>query len=344
MPTTHRRWKLPFLRYTMQRVFDDISVAQDIRAGFKVCRDSFKPDCVFCLNVDQFQIGASKQSPFGSTPWGGILMVNIWYQQDLGMKTRPSRYETRTRIALTRLLKQPELRFLTTADGLLADFCQARLDGGKKVTSYPERGQLATLPTSHDARAAMGLSPESFVFLSYGWQTTRKGIKELLAALQHPNWPAHGVAVIMGSQRPDAQDILSQPVVATLVQSGKLVLKPGVADDATEAAAFAAADAIWIGYPEFMTVSGVLVQALVAGKPVFAGDHGALGHIVSCDQIGLTAPIYDIAAVTAACRSLATDPDQYRVFQQNAENKGKAHRPGEFERIIADKIEGAMQG
>ena len=325
--------KVPFLRWTVQRIGDSLALWR----GFGEAVAAQPVDFVFPLGLEEIQIGcALKGSPFGPTPFGGILLSNFGYQAERGMPTPVTRIEKVMRGSLPRMLRLGTLRFAAHADPLLVE----HRNHLPKLKHYPEKGELLPLPEQASARALLGLPADAFIVVSYGWQTGRKGIREFVRGIQHPDFPADGVGYLVGSQQADAREFLATPDCQALIESGKLIVCAEVIDNGHEAAMFAATDAVWIGYPGFYTMSGVLMQSWVAGKPVLAGDHGIIGHLVQSTESGRTFPVADTAAYVRALLDVRAN---HATFSANSAQEGTKHGGDCFERTLADFVQDAMK-
>jgi glycosyltransferase involved in cell wall biosynthesis len=87
--------------------------------------------------------------------------------------------------------------------------------------------------------------------------------------------------------------------------------RPVFVDDAHVDAYFAACDVVALPYRD-ITQSGVVFQAMTAGRPVVATDTGGLGHTVREAGCGLVVPVDDEAALAGALAELLSDPDRAR--------------------------------
>jgi glycosyltransferase involved in cell wall biosynthesis len=86
-------------------------------------------------------------------------------------------------------------------------------------------------------------------------------------------------------------------------------LRPVYVDDAHVDAHFAAADVVALPYRD-ITQSGVVFQAMTAGKPVVATDTGALGHTVREAGCGLVVPVGDDDALARAIADVLVNPER----------------------------------
>ena len=87
------------------------------------------------------------------------------------------------------------------------------------------------------------------------------------------------------------RETLQSPPALNLSRQHRLHVLEGWADEPTEAAAFSAADVVWLGYDGHWQSSGVLIQACQAGLPVLACDRGIIGWFTRKHRIGLAVPV-----------------------------------------------------
>jgi glycosyltransferase involved in cell wall biosynthesis len=87
------------------------------------------------------------------------------------------------------------------------------------------------------------------------------------------------------------------------------------------------------------TFGRVCVEAMAAGRPVIAFEHGAVAEVVGSGQTGFLCPVNDLDAVELAVRSLRADAGLFRELSTTA--RRVAHDrwgPGQHGPFIGDAL------
>lgn len=187
--------------------------------------------------------------------------------------------------------------------------------------------QIISIPTGIDfdrffaqkhranVRQTLGQSPEDEIVLMVG---VIRGVKRHLLALE--------VFATLAKERPNLHVWLAgdgpmrhevERRCDELGLSGRIHFL-GYRDDVPEL--MNAADALLLtsrseGVPQ------VITQALGSGLPVVATNVGGIPELITHGQTGLLAPAEDVAALTAALRSVFEDP----AWAQNLGERGRSH-------------------
>lgn len=190
----------------------------------------------------------------------------------------------------------------------------------RKVRVIPHGSYVDVYPAGRpraDARAALALDEQTFVFLSFGHIRAYKGIDLLLAAFAEVREPA--VALIVAGMVHDAT--AEQSLREAAAADPRIRLELGFVPDDAVGDLFAAADVAVVSRPDGGT-SGSLVLALSQGLPVVAAETAAYGELVGAagwlftpdDEHALTAALEAAAAGReAVCRERASAADPGRV-------------------------------
>lgn len=297
-----------------------------------------KPDVVYSISLEKLDLPtAALGSPFGKTPFCGLLLLRYFHCPHMGIKTEKLGFRDRVmERAFWRILRIKTLRSLLTLDPNLAKFAnQSGRRGAAKVHYLPDVASFSALTPVEKPKTKLGLSEDSFVVLNFGALTPRKGIEELLAALQEPDCPANAVVLLAGRQDDATKEIMKSASAQELIKAGRVVEINRFLDSEDENLAFSAADAVWLGYRRFYGMSGVLVQSASAARPVIATDEGLVGYLTENHKLGLTVSIKDAAAVAGAIRELAKDS---KTFKENGPIFAKDHTPELFGQRVCDFI------
>lgn len=342
-----RVWRMPPLELpppsTLALLLHQLQAARALKSGFRAYRRERAADLVFVPDLDRCaKAVALTGSPFGSTPFSGMLIAAKHYLRQAGVSATGSRNDALWARLFDRLLRVPALRHVFTTDELLCEHVSdERPRGYGKVRYVPDTGGLDPAPRI-EARARLGLEPHQCAVLLYGSLERRKGLAELLAASASADADPRLVAVVAGKETDDSVNALSSRAAQQLRCEGRLVVRSGFLDRAAEADLFAAADVVWLGYVDFDLGSGVMIQAGMAGKPILACRRGLIGHRATRHALGPVVDPTDTVDVAAALNRLAGDRETYMMHARNSAAHARAHTPMRFGATIMDDIEEAL--
>ena len=296
-------------------------------------------DLIYCVNLDYFEKALSlRGSPFGGRPFAGMLMNPKFHRAPMGLGPL-SRADFLYQILSKRLLAIDGLKRLMVVDGPFRDFCQQqRFAHAEKICLVADVGEIPRAENPDSARERLGMKPGDFVILLYGSLSRRKGVEQLLRAVQALA-QSDVVALVAGKPDANIQTLFSSPWCRAMQESGQLVIRAGFQDDAAETEVFAAADLAWLGYVGgAYGSSGVLYQAGSAGLPVIAMADGLVGWTVEKHNLGIALNVTDVPGVVNAIQSLRDDESMRRNFGENGRRLAKSHTGAAFANTICDAL------
>lgn len=275
------------------------------RRWYKAHFDTVQPDVVFLPYLDYclHAIGLLG-SPFGDCPWVGLAMRPSFHYQAMGVVAPRPALTTIKKALFFRVLKNPQLRYLLTIDEPLMEYFGGNSRDSGKVVFLPEPAEFEVLPDAVEAKQRLGLPIGRKLILVYGAITQRKGVVELLRALADPAFPPLVDVLLAGNIADDIRHLLSESWVQSISTRGRLMLLDRFITTEEEPLLFAAADIVWLGYREHYTASGILAQAVCAGRPVLACEEGIIGWQTRRHGLGEVARIGEVSAIIARVRVL----------------------------------------
>ncbi len=276
------------------------------RAWYKTYGSSVRPDLVFLPYLDYclYAIGLLG-SPFGDCPWVGLAMRPSFHYRAMGVRAPRPALAGVKKALFSRVIRNRFLRQLLTIDEPLASYLVDSPQASGKVSFFPEPVELGDLPAPDEARQKFGVDPEHKLILLYGAVTSRKGVVELLRALTTPDFPP-AVDVLLAGKVTETgiNELLSESWVRALQADGRLKVIDRFIKIAEEPVLFAAADIVWVGYRGHYNSSGLLAQAVSAGRPVLACNEGILGWQTERHGLGQVVNPADSAEVAIAVAAL----------------------------------------
>lgn len=321
------------IRGIYARVWREITKTRDI--DYVVV--PFVDDCVYALS----SIG----SPFGKTPWVAVTMRTQFHFSRVGVTAPKTEHSVVREALFGRLLKQPSLKVLLTIDPTLIHFSRRqRKKEFAKLQYLPDPCENLTPVDKMEARKSLDLPLKAKVILIYGLLSERKGVFNLLRAMSLPECPKNVHVVLAGSQDDGVKAFLTGPAANSLMSAKRLHMKPGYVPRDLVAQLVYACDAMWIGYIDFYTMSGVLVTAGRHGLPAITCEQGIVGYLSRSNGCGLPVdPRSDQSILAALQRVSCGDPELARV-SENAFNLFSAHSHAEFYRIFGNAVRSTQRG
>ena len=275
------------------------------RKWFHENADNIKPNVVFLPYLDYclYAIGLLG-SPFNKCPWVGLAMRPSFHYQKIGVLAPQPALSTVKRLLFHRVLGNRFLRCLLSIDEPLIEYLKDKNLPLEKYAFLPEPAALSDSPDSMTAKRQLGLPEQRKLILVYGAITVRKGVFELLKALQRPDFPENVDVLFAGKLSDDVNDALMLPANAELFARERLRLLNRFISKDEEPVLFSASDIIWLGYRQHYNSSGVLVQAASAGRPVIACREGVIGWQTKRHNLGAVVSPSDSDALIEAIYAL----------------------------------------
>ena len=311
-------------------------------AASRSLRDCKTPwDFVYASNLDYMSraiqfLGA----PSYPAPMGGMFMSATFHMARRGIQSAESRTRSSLeRIVFQRLLRAKGITCITTADPSLHEYARTqKAPEFAKVKFVPEIGMDPPRIQKSEARARFGIADDDRVILVFGMVTKRKGIKDLLNALATHKRDTRLKVLVVGEADAEITSFLRSFDEKNSHNHPLLTTHLEFADAATEEAAFAASDAVWVAYRQHSVTSGVFYQAICCGIPVITADYGVLPWLTAKYGVGISVSLDDPRATGERIADLLADEAQYAAYCRQAQAIREPHLPGNFARAICDAI------
>ncbi|WNZ44005.1 glycosyltransferase family 4 protein [Leptolyngbya boryana CZ1] len=199
--------------------------------------------------------------------------------------------------------------------------------------------EAASIDAAHPMSQA--IEPERYVFLLFGNLDQRKGITQVLAAIKLlPREIIEKICLLLvGKLLPeDASTILSQ--IQTIEQTTpiQIVLHNRFVSESEMQHVFRRSDIVLIPYQRHVGMSGVLLQAAMAEKPVLASNYGLLGELVRTYELGITIETENCEQIAKSLASFVTDSRHRMGKVQNMQDFVQNHTPQHFVETILTTV------
>lgn len=203
-------------------------------------------------------------------------------------------------------------RRLLAADGLacISQAVAAQFGGSSKAHVIRDGLGRVPRPTGRaEARAALGLSPDTFTVALVGRVSDWKGQDVLAHALADPALADIGaVGVVAGDSVAGTDHEQRLNALVTELGVSHRLRRLGFVEDVDEV--LAAADALAVPSKRPEPLGLVALEAAAAGLPVVASAHGGITEAVVDGTTGTLIAPDDPHALAAALRALAEDSDR----------------------------------
>ncbi len=243
---------------------------------------TFVPYLDYCLHSLAL-LGAG----FFGSRWAAVTMRPAFHQRAEGVIAPPARGAAIKRWLFFALLRQRGLESLYAIDPtLVAHVRRTAPTLADRLRHFPDP---VTPPRQHDVaalRQRYGIAMDACVIVLFGAIDLRKGIRELLMALELPQ-ARHWVLLIVGRQEEPVHQLLGEARWQALLRDARVLQRDAYVSEDVEHEVFALADAVWLGYRGHYAMSGVLVRAGTYRKPVLACREGLIGWYARRAGLGL---------------------------------------------------------
>jgi glycosyltransferase involved in cell wall biosynthesis len=234
-------------------------------------------------------------------------------------------------IAKTRLAVEKAV--LETAQRIVATSPQEKEHMQKLVST---NGNIDIIPCGTDihrfgsrhrqqARAELGIDPETKVVLYVGRFDQRKGIETLVRAVGQSQLRGNGnlKLIIGGGSRPGQSDGRERERIESIVDElgmRDFTIFPGRLGDDVLPVYYAAAD-VCVVPSHYEPFGLVAIEAMASGTPVVASDVGGLQFTVKSEETGLLAPPKDNVAFANAIDRILLNPAWQEKLGQAARKR-----------------------
>jgi glycosyltransferase involved in cell wall biosynthesis len=197
------------------------------------------------------------------------------------------------RLFLFRLLTHPQFKSLFCLDPLAIGPINKQANHKSKAVYLPDPIEFHCLPGNAviHLRQQLGIEPHRRAFLMFGSLAEgRKGTQELLESvfLLEPTLCQKLCLVLVGEAFPERQRLLEtwlEPIRQALPV--QIITRFGYVPEADVPLYFQAVDGILAPYQKHAGMSGILLQAASAGRPVLSSSYGLMGELVQKYKLGV---------------------------------------------------------
>lgn len=250
-------------------------------------------------------------------PFSGIYFRPTFHYKEFFNYTPSSKVklqQAREKFALSRILRHPQLATLFCLDPFAVKQLE-KLHNQANIVHLPDPIKLdGNSGVSPDVlKKRLCIQPDRQVLLLFGALEGRKGIYQLIEAiaLLSPALCEKLCLLLVGGTNPTERALIASKVQALrqdypiqIIEQYEFVPEQEVA------AYFQLADVVLAPYQHHAGMSGILLHAAAAGKPVLSSDYGLMGELVQRHKLGLAIDSAKPQEIAIALTRLAQEPLQ----------------------------------
>jgi glycosyltransferase involved in cell wall biosynthesis len=177
------------------------------------------------------------------------------------------------------------------------------------------------------ARDILGVPRDGRIVGFAGKLDERKAIDGLLAAFRQGS--SLDDRLLLGGELCDHWRQLIASEYQDLVDAKRLIVLDRYLENAEFAHIFSAVDLVAVPYPDYGLLSGTLLEAVIAGRPVIASNFGWSGMMCQRFGLGWCCPMHDIEQFSATLKTALEGASAY-VPPIAAQRLIEFHRPTNF--------------
>ncbi|BAU11426.1 similar to N-acetylglucosaminyltransferase [Leptolyngbya sp. NIES-3755] len=252
------------------------------------------------MYFDPFQLPIvfGKRSP---CPVSGIYFRPTFHYAEFG-NFRPTWKEAirqwRQKLLLTLSLRSGQLNSLFCIDPYAIDAISALSPVKAIHLSDPIKIDHALI--EQDLRSELGIERDRKILLLFGRVSGRKGIHQLLESIQHLD-PAtcEKICLLIVGEIPASERSGIHAQIETIAPqtTAQIILDERYVTESEVSAYFQLADIVLAPYQRHVGMSGILLQAAAAQKPVLSSNYGLMGRLTEQYELGLAVQSEDAIAI-----------------------------------------------
>ncbi len=200
--------------------------------------------------------------------------------------------QIREQLTLWRILQHPKLKTLFCLDPFAIKHIK-QFSSQAKVVYLPDPVEIDCIdhPNLRAIKTNLDIEPHRRVFLLFGALDGRKGIYKLLDAVSLlPDELCQQLCLLLVGGTNAVEQAQIEAQVKTICQHKpiQIIQRYQFISEADVTAYFQLADLVLAPYQKHAGMSGILLLAAAAGKPVLSSNYGLMGEMVRNYQLGHT--------------------------------------------------------
>ncbi|MEM6253278.1 MAG: glycosyltransferase [Cyanobacteria bacterium P01_D01_bin.156] len=265
---------------------------------------------IMYIDTYQLLLAFGQSSP---CPFSGIYFRPTFHYSELG--NPPTGFKARVQrqweyFSIMRVLQNPQLQQLFSLDSFAVDYLKKR-DPQAKISQLADPVEVtipATLDTAH-FKQTLGIESHRKVGILMGALTRRKGIYPLLNAIKElsPEQCEQFCLLLVGAASPTEMEKIKL-VVADVLDSCpvQIISRYEFIPEEEIPTYFEISDFALALYQRHVGMSGIILLAAAAQKPVLSTNYGLMGKLVNQYRLGMTVDSANSKEISYALTQLLT--------------------------------------
>lgn len=261
----------------------------------------------------------NKQAPCSFS--GIYFRPTLHYQNFAGYKTveKDKLQRWREKLTLARILQHPQLQTLFCIDPYAPKYIQENFSSLVRVLPLADPVKIPNNPNIclEEFGHKLGIEANRSIFLLFGALTERKGVYRLLEAIALlPDDICQQTCFLLVGEG-NKELIKSQGKVISRAKPVQIINHCQFVPEQDVSKYFQLADFVLAPYQRHIGMSGILLLAAAAQKPLLSSDYGLMGELVRryCLGMAIDSTIPQEIA-TGIIKCLSTSPEQLGDRQQ----------------------------
>jgi glycosyltransferase involved in cell wall biosynthesis len=248
--------------------------------------------------------------------------------------------QLREKLFLSRILRNSKLKNLFCLDAFAVKHLD-KFNTHVRAITLPDPLQILNPSETQlkNLKKELGIKETRQVFLLFGALTARKGIYQLLDAIATlpPDLCQKMCLLLVGESNIQAQmktkiDIICQSKPIQIIGRYEFVPEQDVQ------AYFQMADVILAPYQRHVGMSGILLLAAAAQKPVLSSNYGLMGEIVRRYELGLTVDSTVPQAIAKGLTRFLVEDSDKLCDRAKMKSFAEQNSAEEFARVIFEHL------
>lgn len=235
-------------------------------------------------------MGRRLSCDFSSILFRPSFHYSTFKSQQLSLSERLQSLREKAQINL--YLKHPQSHTLFCLDSFAVDYIN-KLTKKESTVFLPDPAPSSSNCAEHldTLREKLEINPSRKIFLLFGALSRRKGVFEILNSLgQLSDHQLNQLCILLIGKvsSADEHDFYQKLAKLKELKEVQIIFNNEFVPEEEVPLYFQLSDVVLAAYQKHVGMSGILVRAAAAGKPVISTDYGLMGQITRCYELGLT--------------------------------------------------------
>jgi len=248
----------------------------------------------------------------------------------------------RERLFLSRTLNHPKMRSLFCLDPFVIKYLNPPTSADIVALPDPVETTLLKDTDSQAMRNELAIDPDRIVFLLFGsFEAERKGIYQFLAALLLlPDELARKVCLLVAGNAGSEEQIRIREQIDLVSKRRpvQVITRFEFLSDKLVKQYFQLTDVALALYQRHVGMSGILLLAAAAQKPVLSAGYGLMGELVRRYQLGLTVDSTSVEDIKSGLTRCLLEPTQALGNQNQMQSFAEQNSAQRFAEVIFQHI------